>query len=131
MDDGLNGRIVFTWPGRNRRADTDELARAIAAVGELYSGDGGFRRIQDGKLAQVNFAAFRAFLDERIAGCRAVCRDGVWRREYFSYRFDPAPRRDQTKPAPDDDLYAEPDANVLDDLYRRSLAPLLPKVVEL
>ena len=131
MDDELRGRIVFTWPGRNRKEDTAKLAAAIASVGELYSGDGGFRRIQDGKLAQVNFAAFRTFLDERIAGVRAVYRDGSWRREYFSYRFDPPPRRDQTKPALDDDLYPEPDSNVLDDLYRRSLAPLLPKVVEL
>jgi hypothetical protein len=131
MDDELRGRIVFTWPGRNRRADTDELARAIASTGELYQGDGWFCRIHGGQKLQVNFAQFRAFLDERIAGVRAVYRDGSWQREYFSYRFDPPPRRDQTKPAPDDDLYPEPDANVLDDLYRRSLAPLLPKVVEL
>jgi len=129
MADELNGRRVHHWRGQDRQADIAALADAIAAAANnLFNRDGALVQLEEGELNQVNFAEFCSLIDRRICGVRAVHRDGAWWKEYFSYRFPPAarpdPRLSGPQPAPD---RSEPDAKVLDQLYRVELLPRVPK----
>jgi hypothetical protein len=46
----------------------------------------------NGELVPINFAAFRKLIDGAICGVRVVSCDRVWRKEYFTYKFDPPQR---------------------------------------
>jgi hypothetical protein len=52
--------------------------------------------------------------------------------EYFQFRFEPLPRthRDGRGAMPPEPKATEPDASILDAVYRHTLAPLLPRVAE-
>jgi hypothetical protein len=67
---------------------------------------------------------------ETICGVRVVRNGNGWKREYFSYQFNPQQRPDMRHGGRRPPNGAEPDANVLDQIYREELAWRLPKVVE-
>jgi hypothetical protein len=128
-DSERNDRRVHHWRGEDRQADIAALADAIAAsANNLFNHDGALVQVDEGELP-VNFADFCSLVDRRICGVRAVRRDGGWWKEYFSYRFPPAARPDPTRgglrPPPDK---SEPDAAVLDQLYRVEVLSRVPKV---
>jgi hypothetical protein len=66
------------------------------------------------ELVPINFAAFRKLIDGAICGVQVVSCDGLWRKEYFTYNFDPPQR-----PA---------SSNVLDHIYRFELMRRIPRV---
>jgi hypothetical protein len=74
----------------------------------------------------------RELADKTICGVPLVRRDGVWREEYFTYRFDPPRRPDPSLagrgPKPNENLNHEPDLTVLDQIYRFELAWRLLRV---
>jgi hypothetical protein len=72
----------------------------------------------NGELVPINFAAFRKLIDGAICGVRAVSCDGVWPKEYFTYKFAPST---VACPLAGPALAAtttgrEPDSNVLDQI---------------
>jgi hypothetical protein len=99
----------------------NELADAIAAaVPELYNDSGRLVQLNgNGKLVGVSLVALRELIDKHICGVRVVIRDGVGRKEYFSYQFNsrphPGPPR-ADRPPPDENRSREPDAQALDEI---------------
>ena len=67
---------------------------------------------------------------ETICGVRVVRNGNGWKREYFSYQFNPQQRPDMRHGGRRPPNGAEPDANVLDQIYSEKLAWRFPKVVE-
>jgi hypothetical protein len=130
MTDELNGRRIHHWRGdQDRQANIAALADVIAAAANnLFNRDGALVELNEGELNPVNFADFGSIIDQHICGVRAAHRDGAWWKEFFSYRFPPAARFDPTlggpQPTPD---RSEPDAKVLDQLYRVELLLRVPK----
>jgi hypothetical protein len=84
----LGDRRLHHWSGQDRKADINTLADAIAAVGELFNHGGRIVRLDQGKLAGVNLADLRAFIDQHIAAVELVNRGTAnkpnWQREYYS-----------------------------------------------
>jgi hypothetical protein len=79
-------------------------------------------RLDQGKLVPVNRAAFHGLVDQNICVVRPVEHDGEWQREYFTYRFAPAPRINPSRPGPwPEPDESEPDDKVLDQIYRHEL----------
>src|SRR5262245_30527721 len=106
MADAPDGRRIHYWRGQDRRQDTAAFAEAIVAAVELFNRGGAPVQLDgNGKLIDVNFAMFRELVDKHICGMRVINRDGIWQREYFTYRFDPPRRHDPTisgpQPEPD------------------------------
>jgi hypothetical protein len=128
----LGSRHRHHWSGRDRAKDVEALADKVAAVVELYNDDGRLVQLGPaGELVPVNFAAFRDLIANSIAGVRVVNRGGggVWRCEFYGYAFAPKPRFNPTAqtPQPPADSDYEPDATVLDELFRE-LPSRLPRV---
>jgi hypothetical protein len=130
--DDRNGRTIFHWHGQDRKAAIAALADTIvAAVDGLCNHDGSIARL-DGKggLSPVNFATFRQLIDKNVAAVRVVNCEGVWRKEYYAFAFDPPPGPDMQfggrRPPPNPN---EPDLPVLDALYRHEVVARLPRVV--
>jgi hypothetical protein len=74
--------------GRHR-----QLADTIVAAVELFNATGrSFDPTGTESRSAVNWSDMRELADKTICGVPLVRRDGVWREEYFTYRFDP-PRR--------------------------------------
>jgi hypothetical protein len=126
----LGGRHLHHWTGLDRAKDVEDLITKIAAVVELYN-DGG-RLVQlgpAGELVPVNFAAFRDLIANSIAGVKVVNGGERWQRELYAYAFAPRPRFNPTwqNPQPPTDSAHEPDASVLDELFREMPARL-PRV---
>jgi hypothetical protein len=121
------------WDGRDRKADVDALADAIAASVEgLCNHDEQLVRLDgNGELVNVNMAAFRELIDKSICGIRVVNRGSGWQREYFTYEFAPRRRPDPMLagrgPLPEL-RNTEPDSATLDQLYRSKLLRRIPKV---
>jgi hypothetical protein len=107
-------------------------AELAVAVDGLCNQDGGIARLdENGGLSPVAFADYCDLVDKHIAGVRVVNRDGVWQREYYSYAFAPKPRfgpPTMANPNPGAGAGREPDATVLDEIYRHELVLRLPKV---
>jgi hypothetical protein len=128
-DNELGGRHRHHWSGRDRTKDVEALADKIATVVELYNDDGRLVQLGPaGELMPVNFAAFRELVANSIAGVRVVNRGGggAWRCEFYGYAFAPKPRFNPTSrnPQPPADSDNEPDATVLDELFREMPARL-------
>jgi hypothetical protein len=130
MTKSADGRTVFHWTGRGRERDTAALADAIVGANELFCNrDGVVVRLgKDGAPIPLNFTAFREMVEHSICGVRLVRNGAGWRKDYFTYRFDPPPgpdlRMGGRRPHPN---AAEPDSDVLDKIYREELAWRLPK----
>jgi hypothetical protein len=61
-------------------------------VPELYNDSGRLVQLNgNGKLVGVSLVALRELVDKHICGVRVVIRDGVGRKEYFSYQFNSRP----------------------------------------
>lgn len=132
MDNEPNGRRLHHWIGKDRTADIAELADTIAAVGKLFNHDGVIVQLDPkGKLIQLNLAGLRAFIDQHICGVRLVALDNgwQWQRQYFTYQFEPRQRPNPMHWPPPQSIpdETEPDATVLDEIYRHELAPRLPR----
>ena len=117
--------------GRDRKADTDRLAEAIARSGAGLCNRGGrlARLDGNGELVDINFDGFRDLVDHTICAEHIVKHGDRWEREYYPYRFPPAARFNPLlsgpQPAPDT---SEPDDKVLDEIYRTELLWRLPRV---
>ena len=95
---------------------TDEIAESI----ELYNHDGTLVQLDysTGKLISINRDALHRLIDKHIAAVRVVNHGTKgWQREYYSYGF-----------AHGADTRLEPDAKVLDQIYRHELSWRIPKV---
>jgi hypothetical protein len=66
---------------------------AVQRDGTLIRPDG------NGEPVAVNWSDMRELADKTICGVPLVRRDGVWREEYFTYRFDPPRRPDPSQGA--------------------------------
>lgn len=77
--------------------DVEALIDKVAAVVELFNDNGRLVRLDPtGELVPVNFAAFRALIDQHVAAVRLVNRGTPdkpsWERAYASYAFLPKPK---------------------------------------
>jgi hypothetical protein len=138
----MNGKTIFNWTGKSRgnetseqtrERETDNLADAIAnAVPNLFQRDDRIVQLdKNGGFNVVSFAVFRVMVDTNICGERVVPNGAGWKHEYHTYAFNPQPRPDfkhgGRRPPPNQ---TEPDADILDKIYRDELAWRLPRVVE-
>jgi hypothetical protein len=99
---------------------------------ELYNRDGELVVIDPaGRLTPVNLAGLRELIARSICGVRVVKDSTGWRREYFEYPFATRPHpgapraEDHGKPPA---VSREPDATVLDALYRHESLWRIPRV---
>ena len=133
----LNGRQLVHWSGRDPILDLHNLANAIAKSDAGLCNNHGQLAQPDpstGALNNVKFDAFRAIVGKHICGARIINRGTRekphWGPEYFTFAFDhlphPGPPR-QGVPPPAAPL--EPDAKVLEEIYRHELLWRLPRVV--
>jgi hypothetical protein len=129
MKKAADGRFIFIWRGPG---DTSRLCDAIAEAIPRLCDNGGIAQL-DGKggLEPVNRAALQALISQHLAGARVVKNGAGWQYELYSYDF--APRRHPGAPTllnpnPGADAAREPDAGVLDEIYRTELVLRLPKV---
>src|SRR4051812_45292426 len=131
MNDERNGRRLHLWRGKDREKDIAELTRAIAATGELFDHNGAIVRLEGGQLVGVNRDGWRAFIGQNFCGLRVVKNGTGWKREFYEYRFASPPPRQQPRPedfGKAEAVVHEPDATVLDEIYRHRLLERLPKV---
>jgi hypothetical protein len=126
-----DGRLIHHWTGLNRRADTDELTRTIAAaIPGLAVHEGAVVRLDEsGELTRPNFASFRTLVGQYLCKASLVNRDGRWGWVHTPFAFAPARRFDASlsgpQPATDE---SEPDAAVLEEIFRTELVKWLPRV---
>jgi hypothetical protein len=132
MNDKLGTRRLHHWRGKDRQADINELADAIAATGELFNHDGSLVQLDvKGALVPIGRDALHRLIDQHIAAVRVVKNGTGWRKEYFTYSFAPRPRSGpptMANPNPDAGAGREPDDKALDEIYRRELPWRLPRV---
>lgn len=125
----LGSRRLHHWRGGERqrnpvfgdplKENIDELADAIAATIELYNHGGRLTQLgAAGELVPVNMDRFRALLDKHLCSVRVVNGNGIWQRVYAPFGF-----------AHGADTSREPDAKVLDAIYRSELLWRIPKVM--
>ena len=128
MREAPDGRRVHVW--RN----TDALADAVAAAVEIYNQGGVLVQLgSDGQLVPVSLAGLRGLIDASICGTRLVPNGTGWKRERFTFAFDPKPRAPNptwesglpTAPGPS----TEPTAEDLREIYVHALLPRIPRVV--
>ena len=132
QNDELGNRHQHRWSGLDRDKDIAALADKLAeVVDNLFNHDGALVQLDPtGKLLPVNRAALHDIITKHIAAVRVVNRDGVWRKEFFSYAFAPKPRFGPptvANPRADKDTGHEPDLEVLDQLFRHELLWRVPK----
>jgi hypothetical protein len=127
-----DGRRIFHWRGKNREQDIAALADVIAAAVEIYNQNEQFVQLgPTGQLIPVNLASLRELIGKHIAGMRVVVSNGVGRKEYFSYSFDPAARpgpprwEDHGRGAV---IATEPDDKALRQIYTDELLWRIPRV---
>jgi hypothetical protein len=133
MTDKLDGRRPHVWSGTDREKDTAALVEAIVVgVPRLCSLDGSIAQLDGaGGLSAVNLTTFRELIQKYVCGVRIVRNGSGWAYDYYSYAFLPKPRFNPTNanPTPDAGWSREPDAGVLDAIYRTELVRRLPRVV--
>ena len=134
MTNKIDGRMIFVWRGKDQLTSTDttSLADAIAATGEFFNHNDRIVRLDgDGRLVPVLMADLPELIGRHICGVRVVMNNGAARKEYFAYEF---PARQRPEPPRQEDwgkppkLEREPDAKVLEQIYRHELLWRLPKV---
>ena len=133
MTDELGTQRLHHWRGKDRQADINELANAVAATGQLFDNGGAIVRLGgDGQLVNVNRDGLREFIGQHIAAVRVVKNGSGWRKEYYTYGFAPRPRPaspTMANPNPGaGTVLHEPDDKALDEIYRHELLWRLPRV---
>jgi hypothetical protein len=123
-----DGRYIHIW-----RGDAAALAETIAeATPGLCTQDGGIFQLNEKKeLVGIGRNALQGLINQHIAGVRVVKNGAGWQYELYSYEFAPTPHRGPptwTNQTPGADAAHEPDAAVLDQIYRTELALRLPRV---
>jgi hypothetical protein len=77
----------------------------------------------NGELVPINFATFRKLIDGAICSVWVVSCDGVGRKEYFTYKFDPPQRPDPWQAGAGrnrENQSNAPDSNVFDQIIGSS-----------
>jgi hypothetical protein len=132
----LGSRRLHVWRGRHHgstrphglvdavKEDTATLAEAIVEAVELFNAGGQLVQLDPtGKIIPINRAALHGLVSKHIAAVRVVnvgtADPPIWQRQYYSFGFEQHA-----------DTAHEPDAKVLDELFRNELLWRLPKVVK-
>jgi hypothetical protein len=126
-----DGCLIHHWSGLDRKKDTDELTRAIAAaIPGLCNREGAIARLdEEGKLAGVNFATFRELVGRHVCKACLINHGARWEWEYVPFAFAPARRFDPSLSGPQPPAdESEPDAAVLEEIFRTELVKRLPRV---